>query len=322
MYVGIMELVFFLQSHNIPFYRDVSLSSKTWIHTGGNCSFWITPISIVQLKELCCFLYSECIDFDIVGQTSNIFFHSTYNPQVVVSTVKVTKYEICSDTIACECGVSVIKLAKDCLLKGFLGFYGLVGLPGTVGAATVNNSGCFNCSISSMLISAEVLLPDGAIQIMQKEDFIYRHRSSAFKRGEKKGIILSVKLKAEKALNIEEEYRKAEETKIYRKKKQEGPNRNLGSVFSTRKRKLNFKNQIAAIFTKITKLFCISDPKRTYKQLLLWLYGYSVLSRYISDKNINTFIWKDSEAEIYFEKYKEFMGKVYNNPTMEVEERK
>ena len=318
----ILELYSFLDNKRILYEKDLSLSNKTWIKTGGICACWIAPVSVAQLTEVCRYLYSNHIAFDLIGQTSNIFFHSTYNPQVVVSTVKVSNYEIKDDIIICDCGVSVIKLAKDCLAKGYAGFYGLVGLPGTVASAAVNNASCFNCSISSMLISADLLILNGKVLTIEKNDFLYSHRSSAFKRGEKKGVILSVKLKAEKADDIEVEYRKSEETKIYRKKKQEGPNRNLGSVFSILKRKQNFKNQIAAIFTKITKLFRVSNPKRVNKQLLLWLYGYSVLSRYISDKNINTFIWKDSEAEIYFEKYKEFMGKVYKNPIMEVEERK
>ena len=54
-----------------------------------------------------------------------------------------------------------------------------------------------------MLVSADVLLPDGCIQIIKKEDFNYSKRSSAFKRGEKNGVVLCVKLKTEKVDNID-----------------------------------------------------------------------------------------------------------------------
>ena len=316
-----MELIPFLVEKNVSFEENVSLSKKTWIKTGGVCACWIAPLSVEQLTEVCRYLNSNGIAFDLVGQTSNMFFHSSYNPQVVVSTVKVNKYAISGDTIFCECGVSVIKLAKDCLAKGYAGFYGLVGLPGSVASAAVNNAGCFKCSISSMLVSADVLLPDGTIRTLQKEDFQYSHRSSAFKLGEKKGIILSVKLKVEKADNIEKEYRKAEETKLYRKNKQEGPYRNLGSVFSTLKRKHNMKNQLAFLIAKIASVLHMTNLNHANKQMLLWLYGYSDLNHYISDKKINTFVWRDAEAEKKFVRYKEFMGRVYDDLVIEIEEK-
>lgn len=316
-----MTLSAYLFEKGIPFEENVQMSKKTWIKTGGMCSCWITPGSLGQLEEVCTYLYSNGIAFDLVGQTSNIFFHSSYNPQVVVSTVKVNTYEINGDIIKCDCGVSVIKLAKECLAKEYSGFYGLVGLPGTIASAVFNNAGCFDCSISSMLISADVLFPDGTIQTVQKEDFHYSKRSSVFKRREKEGVILSVKLKVKKTENIKEEYRRSEEAKAYRKNKQEGPYRNLGSVYSKMKRKHNIKNRIAAIITKLAGILHLGKPKRVNKNALLWLYGYRDLEPYISDKQINTFVWRDAEAEQLFARYKEFMGKVFNGLTIEIEER-
>jgi len=302
--------------HNIP------LSKKTWIKTGGMCECWITPDTRTQLIEVCMYLYHNNIKFDLVGQTSNIFFHSTYNPQVVVSTVKVNNFEIENDIIVCDCGVSVIKLAKECLAKGYADFYGLVGLPGTVASAVYNNSGCFDCSISSMLVSADVLQPDGTIQTMMKEDFCYSKRSSAFKRGEKEGVILSVKMKVEKAEDKKVEYIKAEETKIYRKNKQEGYLNNLGSVYGKRKYRQTFKNRLASLLAKMMVLLGISKTRnRAQKMLLLKMYGYSDLDHYVSDRNINTYIWKDALAEANFERYKDFMRKVFKDLNLEIEER-
>lgn len=316
-----MELLSYLERLQIHYEQNVPLSRKTWINTGGICACWITPDSVQKLKEVCSYLYQKNIPFDLVGNTSNIFFHSTYNPEIIVSTVKANNYEIKDDTITCDCGVNVMKLAKEMLAQGYAGFYGLVGLPGTVASAVVNNAGCFKCSISSMLISAEVLLPDGTIQTLLKEDFQFSHRSSAFKRGEKKGIILSVKLKIEKANDIEEEYRKAEETKIYRKNKQEGPNRNLGSVFSSLTRKRNMKNRLAIHVARVASKLHLSSQNCAYKLMLLWFYGYSDLNNYISEKQINTFVWFDADAEQKFARYKEFMGKVFNDLIIEIEER-
>ena len=295
-----MSIADFLSEHKITFETNVSLSTKSWIKTGGICAYWVSPNSVGQLVELCRFLYKNNIQFDLVGQTSNIFFHSTYHPRVVVSTVKVNSYSMNDNVVTCDCGVSVMRLSKEFLAEGYAGFYGLVGLPGTVASAAVNNAGCFGCSISSMLISANVLMPDGNVHTMNKEDFGYEHKSSKFVRGETKGVVLSVKLKLQKADNIEEEYKKSEETKQHRKTKQECAAKNLGSVFSALTIRPNWKNRIAAFITKMLGKVGFVDVKRIYKKLLLCLYHYRDLDRYISDRHLITFIWRDENAEKMF----------------------
>lgn len=316
-----MRIKEFLSENNISYDENVSLSSKSWIKFGGIASLWISPKSVSELENLCRYLYGNNIAYDLVGQTSNIFFHSTYNPQVVVSTVKVNGYIFEDNTLKCDCGCNVMKLAKEMLAEGYAGFYGLVGLPGTVASAAVNNAGCFCCSISEMLISADVLLPDGTIKIFAKEDFGYEKRSSKFKRGEVQGVVLSVKLKLKKAENIEDEYRKSEETKLYRKTNQEGPAMNLGSVFSKMSRRKNWKNLIASILSIISGKTKLLDGRIADKRILLFLYHYNDLDKYISDKVLNTFVWRDMNAEDKFARYKQFMSEVYDNLTIEIEER-
>lgn len=70
-------------------------------------------------------------------QTSNIFFHSTYNPEAVISTIGVKDYVLVNDILTVDCGVSVVKLAKGMLEQGYAGFHGLTILPGTVASAIV-----------------------------------------------------------------------------------------------------------------------------------------------------------------------------------------
>lgn len=312
----------FIIEQQIPYEENVSLARKSWIKQGGTCALWIAPHSKEQLVAVCRFLYAHALAFDIVGQTSNIFFHSTYNPAIVVSTNHVNGYAIDGDTMTCDCGVSVVKLAKECLAKGYAGFYGLVGLPGTVASAAYNNASCFKCSISSMLVSADVLLPDGTVRTLQAEDFGYTHRSSVFKRGEVKGVILSVKLKLEKVEDLKEEYRKSEETVVYRRDKQEHHGRNLGSVYADRKKKYNLRNRLASFLMRnLARVRLMTDKRKAEKRILLFLYGYHDLNPYVSDRNINTFIWKDEAAEAQFARYKEFMGKVYDNLVIEIEEK-
>lgn len=316
-----MELIQYLEQQQIPFEQDVLLSKKTWVKTGGVCACWVSPQTVLQLEDVCRYLFAEKIPFEIVGHTSNLFFHSTSHPQVVVSTVKVNQYEIDEDTINCDCGAPVVKLAKECLALGYAGFYGLVGLPGTVAASVYGNAGCFDCSISSMLVSVEVLLPEGTVRTLSKEECGFGRRSSVFKRKEVEGIILSVKLKAERAEDIEKEREKSEKTVEYRRTKQEKPSWCLGSVYGSMVMKRNVRNILALAVSTVAATLHISTKRKAMKRALLALYGFRDLNPYVSDCNVNTFIWRDEKAEETFGRYKTFMAKVYDKLAIEIEER-
>lgn len=311
----------YLQSQNIPFELNVSLSKKSWIKTGGNCAVWISPQTVQQLATSCCYLYANKIVFDIVGQTSNIFFHSSYEPQVVVSTVHVNNYSIQNDVLTADCGVSVMKLAKELLENGYAGFSGLTGLPGTVAAAVCNNAGCFDCSIVSMLQSVELLSPDGEVITVDKDALGYTHRSSALKRKELEGVIIRVTLDLSRADNLEEERAKELAAKQYRAKYQQGYKANLGSVFASRMLKSNMRNRIASLLSKCLGRKDLLKRRIVFRNLVLWLYGYRDLDAYISDRQINNFVWKDELAERKFARYKQMMDEVYDDAQIEIEEK-
>lgn len=317
----------FLDTSHIEYESEVALSQKTWIKTGGTCGCWIIPHDVAQLTEVCRWLYQEKLAFEVVGQTSNIFFHSTCNPAVVVCTTRVNGYTVLADsvgktaTVTCGCGTNVMRLSKDLLEQGYAGVSGLTSLPGTVASAVVGNAGCFKCSITALLQSLECLLPDGTVKTYSREELRFSQRSSAFKRGELKGVILSVRLHLEKAADVEEEKRKAERSIQWRKRYQEGPAKNLGSTFAVLKMRKNLRNITAFLTAYIGSKLGIGSYRRLLKQGLLRLYGYNRIAAYVSDKNVNTFVWRDEQAEQMFPVYKEMMNKIYNHATLEIEER-
>ena len=84
----------------------------------------------------------------------------------------------------------------------------------------------------------------------------------------------------------------------------------------------NLRNITAYLYAYIGSKLGIGSYRRLLKQSLLRLYGYhSRLDAYVSDKNVNTFVWRDEQAEQMFPVYKEMMNKIYNHATLEIEER-
>lgn len=317
----------FLDRNNIPYSVNTPLKTKTWIKTGGICNFYIQPQSIKQLEIITQFLFENKIKFEVVGATSNSFFTNQYNPQVVISTLHLNNITQTDNHIICECGVLVSKLARECVQKGIGGFSGLVNLPGTVAAAIYGNASCFGCSLSQLLESITILQFDEQnsqthTHKLRYEDLKFEHRSSDLKKKIITGVIISIQLKKINS-DPQIEIKKAENATRKRKLSQEKSLNNLGSVYGKLIYRKNIKNIIAYSIKRLFKtLHLANDGILIYKYIQLRQYGYLCLNKYISDKNINTFIWQDEKAEEMFQTYQEFMNKVYINPQLEIEIKK
>lgn len=310
-----------LHENNIPFEENVSLKNKTWIKTGGITELWIAPTSVEQLKKTINIFKSENEEFELVGHTSNLYYIDDYNPSAVVSTIKVKQFEEKENYIECSCGTPVSEVSRYCVSKGYIGFSGLVNLPGTVGAAICNNSGCFECCLSDNLIDCTFYnLDTNKIVHIAPSELNFSYRNSKLKRKELKGVLLSLKLNKKQG-DIEEEKAKAIKATRMRKITQETPAYTLGSVFAGLVPKNNLMNFIVMCGGgKILKLSGLYTKKR-YVRFLLALYGFYDIKDFVSDKVINTFKWlpNRNDREEKFKRYQKFIQKVYKSPRLEIE---
>lgn len=308
--------------HNIPFLREVSLKSKTWIKRGGIADYWITPENKQQLATLVYFLYQNNIFFEVVGSTSNLYFFNDYNPKCVISTTSLNGYSIEEDLIICDCGVLISRLAADCIERGIAGYEGFNGLPGTVGGAVYNNSSCFGCEIAVILESISIITSDGQQKIMSAKDMEYFHRDSILKSKKIKGVILSANFKREYTEDVEVLKAKSKNNRNYRNTYQQGYHQNLGSTYAVLEHpKWSIRYLLSLILIKcmLWTENDISKIKYNRKMIFLWIYGYLYLKDYISDHNLNCFVWKDEKADELFKLYDIFLGKIYKIKKLEIE---
>lgn len=308
--------------HNIPFQREVSLKSKTWIKRGGIVDYWITPENKQQLATLICFLYQNNIFFEVIGSTSNLYFINSYNPKCIISTISLNSYSIEDDLIICDCGALISRLATDCIERGIAGYEGFNGLPGTVGGAVYNNSSCFGCEISMLLQSISIITSDGQLKTMYAKDMEYSHRDSILKSKKIKGVILSVNLKRENTEEVDILKAKSKNNRSYRKTYQQGYHQNLGSTYAV----LDHPKWSIRYFLSLILIKCMlwtenDTLKIRYKRkmIFLWIYDCLYLKDYISDYNLNCFVWKDDKADELFKLYDIFLGKIYKTKKLEIE---
>ena len=317
------NLIHHLDINKISYETNVDLKKKTWIHRGGICELFISPSNSEELLSVVKYLYFNSIDFLLLGHTSNVYIRNSSNVPIVVSTKKCSKYELTNDTIICEPGAGVIRMAKDMIQRGVAGFEYLTGLPGTIGAAIYNNSSCKSNSISQLLVTAEVLLEDGRLVTMTPEDMQFRFRTSIFKDGKLRGVITKAILKAEydDSTRLQEIAKNNDEE---RERILAGYTQNLGCTVNrcfingSMPFFYRFLTHIYAVLLRLMRVSSVKKMKKT-KDFLCAISGYKKIAPYISDVNPIIFIWKDEEADNVFPLYLEFMAKIYKTDKIEIE---
>lgn len=215
--------------HNVP------LCKVSWLSNSYNGTGYIKklfyPETVAELVNLVKEINNNREKFLIIGHTSNIYFMPDYVCDNMISTKHLNNYIIKNEKLVCECGVKVSGLSREMVAQGYIGFEGLVDLPGTIGGGLYGNAGCYDCHVAENLMKLEILTDDGTLKMISKEDMKYSVRSSALKRGEMKGVITRAFFNIEKGDKIALK-KIATSNHENRMKTQPGPAHNLGSIYA------------------------------------------------------------------------------------------
>lgn len=287
-----------LAENDIKYELNADLAKKTWIKNGGIAQLYVTPENVSQLERVLLKLGELQEKYIVVGHTSNMFFSNSHNPAIVLSTRKVNNFVIEGNKIICECGASLMKVVKTCVNKGIAGYQGLVGIPGTVGAAVCNNSGAYECEMSNLVERVEVLLATGEKVWLTNSDLEFSYRDSAIKRGKIQCCVLRVELCALFRKKPEILQAMAEEYTAIRKKYYESYDQNLGTVFS--RMDICSGRILLQILLRIhrylTMLLPFTIQNKTRNLLILAYFNKLRFYPYISEKRINCFVWNKKKA--------------------------
>lgn len=286
---------------------------------GGVIGTFYEPESREELITLCRSLYKEKKPFDLIGHTSNIYYLPNYSVDIMVSTRRLKNVEYKDNLIIADCGANVKQLAHAMVDEGVKGFEGLIDLPGTIAAAVYGNASCYKCSVTDMLESVEFLKDDGEIVTLKPEDLKFTKRSSALKRGEFKGVILSVILRKEygDVVSLKE---LADKNHSNRLRNQPGPKDNLGSIYAIKEgysRESWLIRMLASFICLPVKLLCKKKYSRAKLNAILRMYNAVELQPYVY--GWNRYVWKDEKSHELFWKFHMIHQKVFNKSDFEIE---
>lgn len=199
-------------SHSFSIQENFNLSDYNTMGIAAKARYFASVKSIEELKNLLGDTrFSKTPKFIISGG-SNVLFVSDYDGLVVHVDIKgITIEHEDKEEIVLKVGAGENwhQLVLHCVEKGWGGIENLSLIPGSVGAAPIQNIGAYGVELEEVFDSLEAIeMATGAIRSFSKDECRFGYRDSVFKN-ELKGrfVIVSVKLKLQKSPKVNTSYR-------------------------------------------------------------------------------------------------------------------
>lgn len=215
---------------------NVSFKCLTTLGIGGTCQLFYIPTDVEALTLVMKYIYISRIKYLIIGAGSNLLVDDKEFEIVVISLKNIKRCYIEGEDNDCwyiyaEAGLRGPALSNYLTEHNIHGAEFLSIIPGTIGGLTYMNAGAYKKSMADIIYSVTFIDGAGLIKTVNNVDdnFKFKYRKSIFK--ENGNVILSVILKLNKNLKLEDS-----KTKIKRyidKKKNTQPlqTKNAGSTF-------------------------------------------------------------------------------------------
>jgi UDP-N-acetylmuramate dehydrogenase len=169
------------------------LAKLVWFKTGGAADWLFEPADLADLTR-----FIERLGNDLpvmaLGLGSNLIIRDGGVPGVVVRLGKpfANAQVTGATTLTCGGGASGILVASAARDAGIAGLEFLRGIPGTVGGFVRMNGGAYGREVADILVTCDVLMPNGDLLTLPVGDLNYTYRHSALPEG---AIVVSAKFK-------------------------------------------------------------------------------------------------------------------------------
>ncbi len=174
----------------------VSLAPLTSLGVGGKARYFARFSDVDELKELFEFAAQKSLPMFVLGGGTNILLSDGVLEKLVIKNeLKGIEYsgEDSSEVkVTVAAGEHWDNFVADVAAKGLFGVENLSGVPGTVGAAPVQNINCYGVSITDVIESVRVYdVTKGTEREFSNEECLFGYRDSIFKHSAGADLIVT-----------------------------------------------------------------------------------------------------------------------------------
>lgn len=200
---------------SIVIQENVSLKEHNTFGVEASALYFVQIESEAQLIELFSIEKFHALPKLILGGGSNILFTKDYDGLVIFINIKGITHEQKGDIVELTAGAGEVwdDLVQYCVLRDFAGIENLSLIPGTAGAAPVQNIGAYGVELKDVFRSCTVFDRHSQdFTVFNKEDCKFAYRDSLFKSIERdRYIITSISLELSTIPKINTSYGAIEE---------------------------------------------------------------------------------------------------------------
>jgi UDP-N-acetylmuramate dehydrogenase len=189
-----------------PIRRREVLAPHTSIRVGGPADLFLPATRVEQVVAALHAAHELGVPCRVIGGASNLLVADSGVAGLVVksmlrSPVRYVAHpsEAGRVTAVAGAGYLLARLARESARRGLAGLVWASNVPGTVGAAVVNNAGAFGGAMADVLERALVVAPSGQTAYLTPDDLAMAYRSTRLKRRELDYVVLEAEVRLAEA---------------------------------------------------------------------------------------------------------------------------
>jgi len=186
--------------------EQADLRTLNTLSLPSTANLLVNIYSVDELLEVCKKNTLQHKDFLILGGGSNLILPTHINRHVYRYLGAAIEYqELSSDDVLIKVDAGVVwdDLVSELVNQNLHGIENLSLIPGTVGAAPVQNIGAYGVELADVLDSVEILNRKTlSLEVLSKDECKFAYRDSLFKQNPGCFFITNVRLKVSKTRNF------------------------------------------------------------------------------------------------------------------------
>lgn len=172
--------------------QDVELRSYNSFGVPAMAAHFVELSSEKELSAVLTHAEQGNLPILILGGGSNILFVNDFAGLVVHIANRGIEFDAETSQVRVAAGENWHDLVKECMRKGFHGLENLALIPGSVGAAPVQNIGAYGVELSQVIESVRVYDRDRSeFRSLSNRECEFDYRNSIFKQAEGAGLIIT-----------------------------------------------------------------------------------------------------------------------------------